>query len=117
MLIMGLVTCVMGVICFLFLIDNPKSPALGLNAEQSVLVEQRTRDNAVFRTTMVKKHQIIEAIKEPRLWCLCLAAMFLNVQNGGITIYNTQLISAFGFDVSSNSCTLHLSYLPHSCFF
>ncbi|KAI8339467.1 major facilitator superfamily domain-containing protein [Chlamydoabsidia padenii] len=98
MLIMGLVTCVMGVICFLFLIDNPKSPALGLNAEQSVLVEQRTRDNAVFRTTMVKKHQIIEAIKEPRLWCLCLAAMLLNVQNGGITIYNTQLIAAFGFD-------------------
>ncbi|CAO3598955.1 unnamed protein product [Absidia cylindrospora] len=98
MLIMGLVTCVMGVVCYLFLIDNPKSPALNLNAEQSVLVEQRTRDNAVFRTTMIKKHQIIEALKEPRLWCLCLAAMFLNVQNGGITIYSTQLIHAFGFD-------------------
>ncbi|CAO3599038.1 unnamed protein product [Absidia cylindrospora] len=98
MLIMGIVTCVMGVICFTFLIDNPKSPALGLNAEQSVLVEKRTRDNAVFRTTMVKKHQIIEAIKEPRLWCLCLASMFLNAQNGGITIYSTQLINAFGFD-------------------
>jgi sugar phosphate permease len=100
MLIMGIVTCVMGVICFMFLIDNPKSPALGLNAEQSVLVEQRTRDNAVFRTTMIKKHQIIEALKEPRLWCLCFAALFLNVQNGGITIYNTQLIAAFGFNVS-----------------
>ncbi|SAM05360.1 hypothetical protein [Absidia glauca] len=98
MLIMGIVTCVMGVICFMFLIDNPKSPALGLNAEQSVLVEQRTRDNAVFRTTMIKKHQIIEALKEPRLWCLCFAALFLNVQNGGITIYNTQLIAAFGFN-------------------
>lgn len=100
MLIMGIATCVLGVICFFFLIDSPKSPRLGLNAEQSVLVEYRAQDNAVFRTTTVKVEQIKEALREVRLWCLCLAAFFINFQNGGITIYNTQLIAAFGFNVS-----------------
>ncbi|CAO3649004.1 unnamed protein product [Cunninghamella blakesleeana] len=98
MLIMGIATCVLGFICFFFLIDSPKSPRLGLNAEQSVLVEYRAQDNAVFRTTTVKVEQIKEALCELRLWCLCVAAFCINFQNGGITIYNTQLIAAFGFD-------------------
>ncbi|KAI9302987.1 major facilitator superfamily domain-containing protein [Cunninghamella echinulata] len=98
MLIMGIATCVLGVVCFLFLIDSPKSPRLGLNAEQSVLVEYRAQDNAVFRTTTVNMDQIKEALREVRLWALCFAVFFLSIQNGGITIYNSQLIITFGFN-------------------
>ncbi|ORX51983.1 MFS general substrate transporter [Hesseltinella vesiculosa] len=98
MLITGVVTCAMGVVAYFFLIDNPKSAGLGLNAEFSYLVEERARDNAVLRTTTFKREQIIEAIKEPRLWYLAIATMSLNLQNGAITIYNTQLIATFGFD-------------------
>ncbi|KAI8065473.1 major facilitator superfamily domain-containing protein [Gongronella butleri] len=98
MLISGGATCIMGIASFFFLISNPKSPRLGLNAEYSHIVEERARDNAVYRTTTIKKSQIIEAIKEPRLWYLCVATMCLNLQNGAITIYNTQLIATFGFN-------------------
>lgn len=98
MIILGSITTFVGVISFFFLIDNPKSPVLSLNAEQEILVEERTRDNAVVRTTMIKKDQIIEAIKEVRFWCLCLCCLLLNLQNA-MTIYSTQFAKGFGFNV------------------
>lgn len=100
MIILGSITSFVGVFCFFFLIDNPKSPALSLNAEQEILVEERTRDNAVVRTTMIKKEHIFEALKEIRFWCLCFCCMLLNLQNGAMTTYSTQFAMGFGFTVS-----------------
>ncbi|KAI8879697.1 MFS general substrate transporter [Backusella circina FSU 941] len=97
MIILGSITAFMGVFSFFFLIDNPKSPALNLNAEQEILVEERTRDNAVVRTQSVKKEQIIEALKEVRFWCFCFSCLLMNLQNGAMTIYNTQFAMGFGF--------------------
>lgn len=103
MIILGSITAFMGVFCFFFLIDNPKTTALNLNAEQEILVEERTRDNAVVRTTMIKKDQIIEALKEVRFWCFCVSCLFINLQNGAMTTYNTQFAMGFGFTVSSSN--------------
>lgn len=100
MIILGSVTILMGIFTFFFLIDNPKSKALNLNAEQEILVEDRTRDNAVVRTTTVNKGQIKEALFELRFWCFCFACLLINLQNGAMTIYNAQLIQDFGFTVS-----------------
>jgi hypothetical protein len=97
MIILGSVTAFFGVFSFFFLIDNPKSPALRLNAEQEILVEERTRDNAVVRTTNIKKEQIMEALKEVRFWCFCFSCLFINLQNGAMTTYNTQLAMGLGF--------------------
>jgi hypothetical protein len=102
MIILGSITAFMGVFSFFFLIDNPKSPALSLNAEQEILVEERTRDNAVVRTQSVKKEQIMEALKEVRFWCFCFSCLLMNLQNGAMTIYNTQFAMGFGFTVSNN---------------
>ncbi|KAI9278607.1 major facilitator superfamily domain-containing protein [Phascolomyces articulosus] len=97
MIILGACTVFMGVISFFFLIDNPKSKALRLNAEQEILVEERTRDNSVVRTTTIKMHQIKEALFEVRFWCFCIACMLINFQNGALTIYNAQIVHDFGF--------------------
>ncbi|GAN07298.1 MFS allantoate transporter [Mucor ambiguus] len=97
MIILGSITAFIGLFSFFFLIDNPKSPALNLNAEQEILVEERTRDNAVVRTTNIKKNQIMEALKEVRFWCFCFSCLFINLQNGAMTTYNTQFAMSFGF--------------------
>lgn len=99
MIILGAITSFVGIICFFFLIDNPKSPALKLNAEQEILVEERTRDNAVVRTTMIKKEHIYEALGEVRLWCICFCCLLLNLQNGALTTFSTQFAIGFGFTV------------------
>ncbi|KAG1451838.1 hypothetical protein G6F56_007981 [Rhizopus delemar] len=98
MIILGSVTIAMGIICVFFLIDSPKSSALGLNAEQELLVEERTKDNATVRTTEIKKEQIWEALKELRFWCFCGACVLINLQNGAMTIYNAQITESFGFN-------------------
>ncbi|KAI7894134.1 major facilitator superfamily domain-containing protein [Mucor mucedo] len=97
MIILGSITSFTGLFCFFFLIDNPKSSVLSLNAEQEILVEERTRDNAVVRTTMIKKEHIFEALKEIRFWCFCVSCMLLNLQNGAMTTYSTQFAMGFGF--------------------
>jgi hypothetical protein len=101
MIILGGVTIAMGVVSFFFLIDSPKSSALKLNAEQEILVEERTKDNATVRTTDIKKDQILEALKEVRFWCFGLACLLINLQNGAMTIYNGQITASFGFNVSA----------------
>ncbi|KAI9499294.1 major facilitator superfamily domain-containing protein [Zychaea mexicana] len=97
MIILGACTVFMGIFSFFFLIDNPKSKALKLNAEQEILVEERTRDNSVVRTTTIKIHQIKEALGEIRFWAFGLACMLINLQNGAMTIYNAQIVQDFGF--------------------
>lgn len=100
MIILGGATVIMGIVCFFFLIDSPKSPAMKLNAEQEILIEERTRDNATVRTTEIKKEQIWEALKEVRFWCFGFSCLLINLQNGAMTIYNGQITASFGFNVS-----------------
>ncbi|CAO3672344.1 unnamed protein product [Rhizopus stolonifer] len=97
MLVLGSATCVTGFISFFFLIDNPKSPAFNLNAEQEILVEERIRDNAVVRTSTIKKEQIYEALKEVRFWCFGVSCFLLNLQNGAMSAYIAQIAVGFGF--------------------
>ncbi|KAI9320491.1 major facilitator superfamily domain-containing protein [Dichotomocladium elegans] len=97
MIILGSCTAAVGIFSFFFLIDNPKARALHLNAEQEILVEERTRDNAVVRTSIIKRGHITEALKEVRLWCFCFACLLINLQNGAMTIYNAQIAAGFGF--------------------
>ncbi|KAI9018501.1 major facilitator superfamily domain-containing protein [Phycomyces nitens] len=97
MFILGGLTCLIGIAVFFFLIDHPKSPYLNLNAEQEILVEERMRDNAVMRTRNIKKEHIFEALKDVRCWCFCFACTLLNLQNGGMTVYSSQITVAFGY--------------------
>ncbi|KAG0179517.1 hypothetical protein DFQ29_002024 [Apophysomyces sp. BC1021] len=102
MLIMGAVTCFVGIVAFFFLIDDPKSKFLRLTAEQEAMVDSRTRDNAVVRTRVIKKEHMIEALKELRLWAFCLTSLLFCIRNGGMTIYNAQITRSFGFTASKS---------------
>ncbi|KAF7727397.1 hypothetical protein EC973_007561 [Apophysomyces ossiformis] len=97
MFIFGAITCLVGAIAFFFLIDSPKSRYLHLNAEKEILVEDRTRDNAVVRTTVIKTAHMREALSETRLWAFCIASFLFNLRNGGMTIYLVQITRSFGY--------------------
>ncbi|KAI7870548.1 major facilitator superfamily domain-containing protein [Spinellus fusiger] len=86
LIILGSVTSFFGIFSFFCLIDNPKSRALGLNAEQEILIEERNRDNAVVRTNKVNKDHILEALGELRLWGFCLVSLINNLQNGAMSV-------------------------------
>ncbi|CEP16023.1 hypothetical protein [Parasitella parasitica] len=97
LVIYGSLTMAAGIVYFFFMPDRPDSRWFSLTEEERHIVEDRARDNAVVPNRKIKTDQIIEALKEPRLYCYCLISMFVNFQNGALTSFNTLIISDLGF--------------------
>lgn len=89
-------TVLLGILCFFFLVDNPKSWLLRLTEQEKAITEERTQDNAVVRHQKIKWDQMWEACKEIRLWCVCLAGLGLNLQNGALQVFSAQFIKELG---------------------
>ncbi|CEJ02809.1 Putative Expressed protein [Rhizopus microsporus] len=70
---------------------------LHLSEIELEIVEERTRDNCVVRNTTIKKEQIWEALREPRLYLLFFANMLICLENGGLVTYSTLLVEGLGF--------------------
>ncbi|CDH56181.1 mfs allantoate transporter [Lichtheimia corymbifera JMRC:FSU:9682] len=95
-IIFGCMTVLLGILCFFFLVDNPKSWLLRLTEQEKAITEERTQDNAVVRHQKIKWDQMWEACKEIRLWCVCLAGLGLNLQNGALQVFSAQFIKELG---------------------
>lgn len=105
-------TSLLGILCFFFLVDNPHSPLLRHTEEERKIADERTRDNAVVRHRQIKGSQMLEALKEVRLWCICLAVLGLNMQNGALQVFSAQFIKELGdftvkFRRFFDRCDLH----------
>ncbi|KAI8645526.1 major facilitator superfamily domain-containing protein [Parasitella parasitica] len=109
LVIYGSLTMAAGVVYFFFMPDRPDSRWFNLTEEEKLIVEDRARDNAVVPNRKIKMDQIIEALKEPRLYCYCLISMFVNFQNGALTSFNTLIISDLGFS-STETILLAMPY-------
>ncbi|KAI8393773.1 major facilitator superfamily domain-containing protein [Radiomyces spectabilis] len=97
MIILGAVTMLFGIICFFGLVDTPKSRFLRLTKEQEAIVDERMRDNAVVRTEVIKRNQIMESLREPRFYLFILASFLINLQNGALNTFSSIIINGFGF--------------------
>lgn len=111
MLIWGCITAFSGIVYFFFLPDKPKSRWFRLTPEEEKIIDDRTRDNTVVRSKIIKREHMLEALKEPRFYCCMLISFFLNLQNGCITIFSTQIIKNMGFTVSKMQGTIGWAYL------
>lgn len=103
--IFGSITIAIGISYFFFLPDRPDSRWFRLTAEEKLIVQERTRDNAVVPTMKINFDHIWEAVKEPRLYCYSLISVFLNLQNGAFTIFSNIIITEMGFS-STNAILL-----------
>ncbi|KAI9497525.1 major facilitator superfamily domain-containing protein [Zychaea mexicana] len=109
MIIFGIVTFFLGFPFYLFLADKPKSRWFRLTPEEEKIVDERTRDNAVVQNREIKRDHILEALKEPRLYCFFFCSLFLNLQNGAISTFASQIINRMGFS-SLTSVILNIPY-------
>ncbi|KAI7859540.1 major facilitator superfamily domain-containing protein [Circinella umbellata] len=107
-IIFGAFTVFLGILSFFFLADNQRSKLLRLTEEEKVIVEDRIQDNAVVRNMEIKKYQIWEALREPRLWLMCIAAIGLQIQNGGLLVFSAQFIKGLGSFTSGESILLKM---------
>lgn len=82
------------------MVDDPHHRLLHLTEKEKEIVEERASDNCVVRVKTIKKEQMWEAVKEPRLWLLMLANALNSLQNGGLVTFSTLLVQGLGFSVN-----------------
>ncbi|KAI9497524.1 major facilitator superfamily domain-containing protein [Zychaea mexicana] len=108
-IIWGVVTFALGIAFFFFLADKPKSRWFRLTPEEELIVDDRLRDNTVVQNKDINMDHIFEAFKDPRFYCYLGISFLVNLQNGAVTIFSSQIISQMGFS-DLDSILLNIPY-------
>jgi sugar phosphate permease len=96
-LVVGLVTCSVGILAFLFLPDNPMKSRL--THEEKVWAIERLRENMTgIENKKLKPSQVLECFTDPQTWLLSLITIASNVPNGAVSSYQATIIKGFGYD-------------------
>lgn len=101
MIILGIVTSVLGVIVFFFLLDDPRSPRFNFTEEEKMIMEERLRDNGIKRSNEVKWDQVKECFRDPKTYVWFFSAVFINMTNGALTTFSSLITVGLGFSVSA----------------
>ncbi|QLQ79903.1 hypothetical protein HG537_0C05510 [Torulaspora globosa] len=90
--ITGVITIFLGFLIALWIPDDP-SKARFLSKREKLMVVERIRTNQQgFGNHHIKKHQIVESLKDIRTWLYFLFTVCSNIPNGGITNFMTILL-------------------------
>ncbi|EHK96713.1 putative Uncharacterized transporter [Glarea lozoyensis 74030] len=96
-IIFGLTTSLFGVGMFFFLADSPIT-AKWLSDEERRLAVERLRGNQQgLGSRVFKWYQVKETFTDIRTYLIFLFMVSLDIPNGGITVFFTQLIQGYGF--------------------
>lgn len=92
-IVTGLMTVFVSFIFWLHIPDSP-SKAWFLSEDEKLLVVERIRKNKQgFGNHHFKKHQFIEALKDPLTWLFALLAIATNVPNGALSNFGSLLMT------------------------
>jgi MFS family permease len=112
-IIWGVITVAFGISVFFFFPDSPKSKWYKLTPEEEKIVDARTRDNAIVRVKEFKWHHIWEALKEPRLYLLCVSSLCNNFQNAGLVSFSSIIVEGLGFTVRLFFLVFYSNFEPN----
>ncbi|MCJ1357373.1 MAG: hypothetical protein MMC33_007369 [Icmadophila ericetorum] len=93
----GALTMIIGVLVATFLPDSPVKAMRFADAEKVAAI-MRVKDNqSGTQNARIKKDQIFQALKDGRIWLVCLATMLSSIPNGGISNFSSILLTTFGY--------------------
>ncbi|ORX40258.1 major facilitator superfamily domain-containing protein [Kockovaella imperatae] len=97
-IIFGSLTSFLGIYMFFYLPDSPVT-AKFLSHDQKVLAVKRVSENRTgVKNTAFKRHQFVEAFKDPKMYLLFLASISAQIPNGVVTNFGSIIIKSFGFN-------------------
>lgn len=82
-------------------IDRPNNPLEAkflTPREKYIVIQRKAADNTGIESKTFKMDQVWEAIFDVKTWLIWIAIAALQVPNGGLTTFNTLIISGLGFD-------------------
>lgn len=97
-LLIGSITILWAVVVYFFLPNNPLETNRLTAREKYIIIQRKAADNTGIEAKTIKTEQIWEAFSDPKTWFIWFAIMALQVPNGGLTTFNTLIISGLGFD-------------------
>ncbi|KAK0760542.1 hypothetical protein N5P37_006736 [Trichoderma harzianum] len=124
--ITGVITIIFGGLVYLFFPDSPLHADFLTYEERAQAILRIKGNNSGIEQKQFKKHQFIEAIKDPKTWLFALHAWSQEMGNGinnqtsliinsfGFTVFQTTLLSTVSgviafFTLSAAAITLHFT--------
>lgn len=97
MLTIGLMTIVLGGLVFTFLPDSPVRAARFTPAEKIAALLRVKENQSGTQNAKLKKEQILESMKDIRVWLVALSVMLTSIPNGGLSNFSSILLTTFGY--------------------
>lgn len=97
-LVLGVFTLLWSSVIYFFLPNNPQEAKWLSGREKFMVVQRKASDNTGIESKVFKKAQVFEAILDVKTWLIWFAIVALQIPNGGLTTFNTLIISGLGFD-------------------
>ncbi|KAL3479623.1 allantoate permease [Aspergillus californicus] len=97
-LLMGSITIVWAAVVYFCLPNNPLDAKWLSKREKYIIIQRKASDNTGVEAKGIKKEHILEAFVDIKTWLIWFAIVALQVPNGGLTTFNTLIISGLGFD-------------------
>ncbi|SYW79170.1 related to DAL5 - Allantoate and ureidosuccinate permease [Ustilago bromivora] len=83
--------------------DSPATIRYLTTRERQIVVHSIKSNKSGIHDKKFKKNQLIEAVKDFRLYLFFVAICAANIANGGVSNFGSEIISQFGYDSKTTS--------------
>ncbi|KAF8644357.1 hypothetical protein AX16_008517, partial [Volvariella volvacea WC 439] len=97
-LLLGSVTVLVGLVCFLIFPDNPVKSNFLTHEDKIIAIERIRANQQGLETKQFKISQLVEMLLDLKSWCWMILMFFISVPAGGITSFGPFILQGFGFD-------------------
>lgn len=95
-LMTGGLTVICGIIFFFTIPDSPANAWFLTKEEKVAAVERIRSNNQGVGNKVFKKHQMIEALKDPAAWMIFVYSFTTSIPNGATTTFKNVILQGFG---------------------
>ncbi len=94
--VIGALTVAIGVLVAIFLPDSPVKAKRFTDAEKVAALMRVKANQSGTQNSRIKRDQVFETFKDPRVWLICLATLLSSIPNGGLSNFSSILLTTFG---------------------
>ncbi|KAM5346352.1 hypothetical protein ACJ41O_009357 [Fusarium nematophilum] len=96
-LVLGLATCVWGVFIGWWLPDSPMKAKCFTEDQKRLMIERVRANETGIQNRTYKRHQAVEAVTDPVIWCYVMLQLTSTLVIGGLGVFSNLIIASFGF--------------------
>ncbi|KAL1897841.1 hypothetical protein Sste5346_003693 [Sporothrix stenoceras] len=96
-IILGSITCVWAIFVSWWMPDSPMRAKCWAKEDRLLMIERVRANQTGIQNRKLKRSHVMEAIKDPQVWCYVFIQVIIQIPTGGLGSFSTIIISNFGF--------------------